>query len=427
MRRFFAPRQLCQAALYILAGAVAGCSGFGVPGTNAAPQAQRPSTAASGYLAQQVAEGNFVQGCPQLTFGEARCMAWGLRNLALAPLSRAVDGTTIKGYGPSQLQAAYGLTEDAKKDPGGTVAIVDAYGYPTLANDLAVYRKTFGLPKCDVASGCLQILNQDGNPSPLPSPPPSQQVGWLGEQAIDLAMVSANCPNCHIIMFEAATNLATAEMSAARMHPNAISNSWGGAEYKGEKRGQFRLFYHPGIAITASSGDGGYGVIFPSSASTVTAVGGTALEVATNSRGYTETVWRGAGSGCSAYIAAPPWQVVIEQKLRGCRNRITADVSYVASPATGVAAYESYENDEEPPGWQVWGGTSVGSPAIAAIYALSQNTSGIPAAIAYAQKQHLHDITSGSNGTCSKAYLCNGEKGYDGPTGMGTPHGIGAF
>ncbi len=353
-------------------------------------------------------------------------MAWGLRNPALAPLARAVNGTSIRGYGPSELQAAYGLTKDVKGQ-GGTVAIVDAYGYPTLEQDLAVYRSTFGLPACSSSSGCLQIVNQDGQPSPLPSPPPASAVGWLGEQAIDVAMVSANCPNCHIIMVEASTNLYTAELSAVRMHPNAISNSWGGGEYKGERRGQFRIFYHPGIAITASSGDGGYGVIFPSAASTVTAIGGTTLDASSNSRGYSETVWRGAGSGCSKYVAAPPWQVAIEQKRHGCRNRITADVSYIANPATGVAAYESYENDEEPPGWQVWGGTSVGSPAIAAIYALSQNTQGIPAALAYVHRPHLHDITSGSNGSCTTAYLCTGEKGFDGPTGNGTPNGAKGF
>jgi subtilase family serine protease len=426
--RLSTPRLLFWATLCALAATVIGCSGLAtVPGTSAAPQQQGQNFVGSGYLAQQVAEGNFVQACPELTFGQARCMAWGLRNVAVAPLSRTADGTKINGYGPSELQAAYGLTDIAKSGQGGTVAIVDAYGYPTLEKDNAFYRKTFGLPACPSSSGCLRILNQNGQTSPLPSPPPASNVGWLAEQALDVSMVSANCPNCHIIMIEAATNLYTAELAAASLHPNAISNSWGGGEYKGEKRGQFRIFYHPDIAITASSGDGGYGVIFPSSASVVTAVGGTSLKTADNTRGYTESAWAGSGSGCSKYIAAPPWQAVIEQRLGGCRNRITADVAYDANPSTGVAVYESYENDEEPPGWQVWGGTSVGSPAIAAIYALSQDTQAIPAAIAYAEKRHLHNITTGSNGTCKKAYLCQAKKGYNGPTGYGTPNGIKAF
>lgn len=410
-------------ALFTIALASAGCAGITpIMQTNGGSLANANASAGAASVRNQI-----VAACPDLTFGQARCLAWGLRDPQIAPLARTANGTNVHGYGPSELQAAYGLTERAKDGSGGTVAIVDAYGYPTLAHDLAVYRKTFGLPKCDESSGCLRVVNQDGQPSPLPSPPPRQAVGWLGEQAIDLAMVSANCPNCHIVMVEAATNLYTAELSAARLHPDAISNSWGGPEYKGERRGQFRIFYHPDIAVVASSGDSGYGVFFPAAASVVTAVGGTTLKPAGNARGYEETAWAGAGSGCSAYVAPPPWQVLIEQRRHGCRNRIVADVSYDADPSTGVAAYESYENDEERPGWQVWGGTSVGSPAIAAIYALSQNTTAIPAAIAYYEKRHLHDITSGSNGACKKAYLCNAEDGYDGPTGNGTPQGTKAF
>ena len=93
-----------------------------------------------------------------------------------------------------------------------------------------------------------------------------------------------------------------------------------------------------------------------------------------------------------------------------------------------MAVYESIPGDGESPGWQVWGGTSVGSPAIAAIYALSGNTPGIPASLAYANPKDLYDVTSGSNGQCSPYdYLCTGEAGYDGPTGLGTPNGLGAF
>ncbi|MBV9718627.1 MAG: peptidase S8 [Candidatus Eremiobacteraeota bacterium] len=410
-----------------LAALIAGCGGSGVTPVSGANPAAMQSFARTNYVREQIAAGNFIEACPALTFHQARCMALGLRNQALAPTAETRDSSSIKGYGATQLEAAYELTADAKNDTGGTVAIVDAYGYPTLEKDLAVYRKAFGLPKCSSASGCLTIVNQNGQTSPLPSPPPPSDVGWLGEQAIDVDMASANCPNCHIIMVEASSNLYTAEHAAARMHPDAISNSWGGPEYKGERRAAVRVFYHPDIAITASSGDGGYGVIFPSAAGTVTAIGGTSLHTATNPRGYTETAWSGAGSGCSAYIPVPTWQQAIEEALGGCKNRIVSDVSYVANPYTGVAAYESYENDEEPPGWQVWGGTSVGSPAIAAIYALSHNTYGIPAAIAYGEKRHLHDVTTGSNGSCSPAYLCTAEKGYDGPTGLGTPNGVKAF
>jgi subtilase family serine protease len=153
------------------------------------------------------------------------------------------------------------------------------------------------------------------------------------------------------------------------------------------------------------------------------------LYTAKNSRGYTETVWAGAGSGCSQYSKVPKWQEPIEKSLGGCSKKLAADVSYIGNPNTGVAVYETIPGDGEAPGWQVWGGTSTGAPAIAAIYALAGDASSqkIPAEIAYANPGDLNDITSGSNGQCSPAYLCNGEVGYDGPTGLGTPNGLGAF
>jgi subtilase family serine protease len=414
-------------AICLVAAFAAGCSGGMTPSTVAQTggnpaAAQRIESAA--YVQQQIAAGNFIQACPQIVFGEGRCLALGLRDTSQAPRSEPGTSGSVSGYGPAQLQAAYNIAGAAKKDKGGLVALVEAGGDPNLAKDLAVYRKQFGLPRCDRASGCLRIVNQDGRIRPHPP----VIDGWLAEQSLDVDMVSANCPNCRILVVEASTSLGDAERTAAKAHPVAISNSWGSGEFKGENPGEHRLFDHPGIAITASSGDGGYGVIYPSAANTVTAVGGTTLHTAKNSRGYTETVWNGAGSGCSQYIPETSWQLPIEQSLGGCSNRIVADVAYIADPNTGVAVYESIPGDGESPGWQVWGGTSVGSPAIAAIYALSGNTAGIPAELAYENSSDLYDITSGSNGSCSPYdYLCTGEVGYDGPTGLGTPNGTGAF
>ena len=56
--------------------------------------------------------------------------------------------------------------------------------------------------------------------------------------------------------------------------------------------------------------------------------------------------------------------------------------------------------------------------------------SDYPNSYPYGHTANLNDVTSGSNGTCKggkKAYYCNGEVGYDGPTGWGTPNGLGAF
>jgi hypothetical protein len=167
-------------------------------------------------------------------------------------------------------------------------------------------------------------------------------------------------------------------------------------------------------------------VQYPSASPYVTSVGGTQLTPATSTRGWTETTWvtpgtppaQGSGSGCSAYEPKPPWQADT-----GCAARTTADVSAVAA---NVLSYDSYQAS----GWYYSFGTSVSSPIIAGIYGLANNPVSItiPASAAYsAPTADRHDITKGSTGICSPAYLCKAVKGYDGPTGICSPKGIGAF
>src|SRR5438094_8423464 len=143
-------------------------------------------------------------------------------------------------------------------------------------------------------------------------------------------MVSAICPNCKILLVEASSNsfanLAAAVDEAAVLGANAISNSYGGSEYASEVSDQAH-FNHPGIAVTVSSGDNGYGVEFPAASQYVTAVGGTHLTRDASARGWSETVWSGAGSGCSAYVSKPSWQTDA-----GCARRTVADVSAIADP-----------------------------------------------------------------------------------------------
>src|SRR6185437_896703 len=177
-----------------------------------------------------------------------------------------------------------------------------------------------------------------------------------------------------------------AENTAAAHGATAISNSYGGREWSGE-RGSDAAYTHPGIAITVSSGDGGYGVEYPAAASAVTAVGGTTLQQASNSgtRNATETVWSGAGSGCSAYEPKPAWQ-----HDSGCSRRTVADVAADADPNTGVWVYDSYQGS----GWAVFGGTSVAAPIIASVYALAGNAASVTASYGYSHRGALNDITS---------------------------------
>jgi hypothetical protein len=345
--------------------------------------------------------------------GQARCHA----QVRLGPDGKPRTGGTPSGYGPADLQSAYNLPA-SPAGSGMTVAIVDAYGYPNAESDLAVYRSYYGLPACTTANGCFKKVNQSG----VEGSYPQNNSGWATEEALDVDMVSAICPSCKIILVEAnsanQSDLDAAVDTAASLGANAISNSYGGSENSSSANDTH--YDHPGIAITASSGDNGYGVEFPASSQYVTAVGGTSLSKASNARGWTETAWSGAGSGCSSYVAKPSWQ-----KDTGCAMRTVADVSAIADPYTGVAVYET---NGKRGGWQVYGGTSVASPIIASVYALSGGNWSSPApSYPYANASKLFDVTSGSNGSCGGTYLCTAEAGYDGPTGLGTPDGSGAF
>jgi subtilase family serine protease len=348
--------------------------------------------------------------CGAVPAGSARCHARVVTDAKGAPAVTPAPN----GYGPADLQAAYSLPS-ATAGSGQTIAIVDAYDDPNAAADLATYRSTFGLSAC--ATGCFTKVNQSGGTTP-----PRANGGWAQEISLDLDMASAVCPNCKILLVEANsaqfTDLAAAENTAAGLGASVISNSYGGSEFSSEGSATYDApFNHPGIPITVSSGDNGYGVEFPAASQYVTAVGGTSLKKSGST--YTETAWSGAGSGCSAYIGKPQWQTD-----SGCLQRSVADVSADADPNTGVAVYDSLKYQGRA-GWLVFGGTSVAAPVVAGVYALAGN--GAAPSYPYSHTSSLRDVTSGSNGSCSVAYLCAAGAGFDGPTGLGTPIGATAF
>ena len=320
------------------------------------------------------------------------------------------------GLGAADLKSAYALPSGGS---GQTVAIIDAYDDPSAESDLATYRSQYGLPACTTASGCFKKVNETGGTSL-----PSADSGWAEEESLDLDMVSAVCPSCHILLVEATQpstdDLGTAVNTAVSLGAKYVSNSYGGSEDSTDPTSDSTYFNHPGVAITVSSGDSGYGVEYPAASRYVTAVGGTSLTRTSNTRGWSETAWSGAGSGCSAYDAKPTWQTDT-----GCSKRTIADVSAVADPNTGLAVYDTYGVG----GWVVVGGTSASAPIIAGVYALAgpPAAGSYPSSAPYAHTSALNDVTSGSNGSCSPAYLCKAAAGYDGPTGLGTPNGITAF
>jgi hypothetical protein len=349
---------------------------------------------------------------------------------ATAPPASSSASAPFTPYMAADLQFAYQLPSSllgAKK----TIAIVDAFDDPNAAADLAVYRAANHLPACDAHFPCFAKVNQHGKQGSYPPADPD----WAAEESLDVDMASAICPNCKIILVEAnddsLASLAAAEDEAAKLGANVISNSYGGSELPGDLTSLAPHYNHRGVVVTASSGDFGLGIFVPAVFSTVIAVGGTELyRQAGTARGWGEKVWPGSGSGCSVNVPKPRWQ---HDSL--CNHRTVADVAAVADPGTPVAIYDTF--DETPPGWLAVGGTSVGSPLIAGVYALAGNTAKITAgAWLYSHRTALYDITyqpglaelsPQSNGDCGGSYICTPARGYDGPTGLGTPHGIGAF
>ena len=365
--------------------------------------------------------------------GEVRCFSQAIAH-ARQEGPQVMAGPT--GLGPSQIQSAYKL--GGLSSGGKTVAIVDAYNDPKAASDLAKFRSTYGLPACTTANGCFKQVNEKGATSPLPS----GDYGWAEEESLDLDAVSSACPDCKILLVEASSantaDLVAAEDTAAKAAGVAsVSNSWGGSE-DSSILSEDTHFNHPGVAITASSGDSGYGVSWPASSQYVTGVGGTTLTTASSARGWSETAWSGAGSGCSAFEPKPAWQ-----QDSGCSKRTVADVSADADPNSGLGVYDTYNNcgtssfcdrlieagiAQGLDGWAQVGGTSLSSPLIASVYALAGNAASVTAgSYPYSHTSSLFDVTSGSNGSCGGSYLCTAGAGYDGPTGLGTPNGTGAF
>lgn len=348
--------------------------------------------------------------------GYSRCMSRFHAGSGATPAKAMPSGLS-----PADLRSAYKLPATGANS---TVAIIIAFDVPNAEKDLAVYRKTMGLPPCTTANGCFSKVNQRGERGNYPQP----DGGWALEGSMDLDMVSAACPSCKILLVEADdnynNNLAEATRTAWRKGATVTSHSYGGLE-TGYLWADRDAYEHKGTTAVASSGDYGFtSAAVPAAYRKVVAVGGTTLNKAPGtSRGWDEDVWGGSGSGCSAYVAKSPWQ-----KDTHCQMRTIADVSAVADPATGVAVYDTYPNPFGlPPGWVVGGGTSASAPIIAGLIGLAGNGATYSSAQAYRTPSAFYDVVGGRNGPCGGDYLCNGLKGYDAPTGVGSPKGLGGL
>ncbi len=356
------------------------------------------------------------QVCPGGGPGALNCGALKRSDIAPLPVVFPDEGA-IPGIHPDDLIEAYNLPETGGS--GQTVGIIDAYDNPNAETDLAVYRQEFGLPPCTTANGCFrEVAGQNGKI-------PVANASWAMEISLDLDMVSAVCPNCKIVLVEAKSDqmqdLSSAVDAAVAAGATVISNSYYAAEssLKGDDMKQAAPHYSKaGVPMTVSSGDDGYGATFPASLPNVIAVGGTTLNRTAADRGWYETAWKGSGAGCSASSTKPSWQ-----HDGGCANRTVSDVAVVGDPDTGAAVYNTYGGG----GWSVVGGTSMGAPIVASMIALAGDASTFSGLKLYANAAHMFPISEGSDGLCNGSYLCQAIGGYSGPTGLGTPNGIGAF
>jgi MYXO-CTERM domain-containing protein len=375
------------------------------------------------WLAQELAADDPVATDAVCTRGKYRCVA----SVQAGSAERRFTSYAVPaGLGPPELWSAYNIEPRAIVGKP-TVAVVLAFGYAALEADLGVYRAQTGLPPCTIANGCLRIVNQRGQTSPLPPEPPPDD-NWTVETALDVDMVSAACPLCNILVVQADDNLGdgllVAQDTAVQLGATVISNSWGGPEEANTPPSQIAAteahFNHPGVAIFASAGDDGYndggeGPDYPATSAHVIAVGGTRLLRVSNERGWIETAWSRGGSACSLSIPKPDYQTASP-----CPFKATADIAAVGDPASGVAVYNAGVG-----GWIIAGGTSASSPLIAAIYAATGNGTQRSGEFLGANTDKLNDVTIGSNGTCgTMTVLCNAGAGWDGPSGYGTPNAV---
>ncbi|HJU37374.1 MAG TPA: S8 family serine peptidase [Gaiellaceae bacterium] len=335
------------------------------------------------------------------------------------------------GFNPPDFWSVYDLPPQTGSKwtwNGQTVALVDAFDDPAAEADLNTYRSQFGLLPCTSGNGCFVKVDQRGRAGHYPR----FDELWAFEISIDTQMVSALCAECRILLIETRSQTFKDEFAgvdeAYKLGADEISLSWGTDEFGGEtaydSHFQQRNAAGHTVAVTAASGDSGYPHLwYPAASPYVTAVGGTSLATDLSTEQLSDFAWDSAGSGCSPYEPQPAWQAGLPKIAAACSGRAGADVAF---NATAMSVYDS-AGFEGRSGWMAASGTSVSTPAIAAIYALAGNASSVTAgSFPYSHRDAIFDVTRFPEGACSSA-LCNAGPGWDGPTGIGTPRGTAGF
>ncbi|HTB73828.1 MAG TPA: MYXO-CTERM sorting domain-containing protein [Polyangiaceae bacterium] len=354
---------------------------------------------------------------------------------------------------PKDVLAAYQIPPSTAAN-GKIVALIELPSVHGM-DDVNAYRKQFGipaLPACPVdgsgvptpnGTACFARVGEDGTTNSVTT---TDCAGWSGETGLDMDMVSAACPDCSIVLVEASDTTDLDKMNhvaATVVGAAAASNSWGGPETGADDPSPYD---NANMLVFAASGDSGYdneqegygaGTSYPASVPSVVAVGGTTLQLTGGS--YSEVAWNDSsgqnglfgggvgagGSGCSTEFPRPAWQALPGFTFGSCSKRASVDMAAAAQfdPTTMGGGIAAYDIDDD--GWNSVEGTSAASPLTAAIMVRLGLAGKDNHALFYDHIEDFNDVTSGSNdndGLCSDV-MCIAGKGWDGPTGLGTPNG----
>jgi hypothetical protein len=343
-----------------------------------------------------------------------------------------LGGSGPSGYTPSQIRHAYGFDQItfsggiAGNGSGTTIAIVDAYDDPNIANDLHQFDVRFGL-----ADPVFNKVSQTGGLNY-----PVANSGWISEIALDVEWAHAIAPGAHILLVEANSSsysdlLTAVDYAAKQSGVVAVSMSWGSSEFSSQTYLDSNFVTpsgHQGVTFVVSSGDNGAPASYPATSPNVLTVGGTHVSLDSQGNILSESTWSGSGGGISQYEAQPSYQ---KGKVpQSASMRTSPDVAYDADPYTGFPVYDSYNNGSSAP-WSQFGGTSDAAPQWAALIAIADQgrvLAGLGSLDGATQTLPMiygmpfadfHDITSGSS-TGSPNY--SAAPGYDLTTGRGTPY-----
>jgi subtilase family serine protease len=370
------------------------------------------------------------------------------------------------GLTPAQIAAAYNLAPLRRAGitgAGQTIVIVDSFGSPTIASDLAHFDAYFRLP----APPSLRVIQPTGTVPPFDSGN-SNRIGWAQETTLDVEWAHVVAPDARIVLVETPTSenegttgfpqiVAAEEYVLQHKLGQVISQSFAATEQTFPStssllalRGAYQLAARDHVTVLAASGDNGAtsdeynmkdlytgrAVSWPATDPLVTAVGGTQLDLrADGTRRSPDVAWPDSGGGKSLVFGRPSFQHGVRAVTGSSRG--VPDISMDASCSSSVAIYGSFYGG--PGQWNPMCGTSLAAPLFAGIVALADDYAGHGQArslglinpaiytIAARHERGIVAIRSGSNtqtfdqgGTQYTVPGFSARGGYDLVTGLGT-------